>query len=138
MTTPMGDLPDWQTLVTPNILTASILDQTGGLNSRILSLSTPYRLWGVWLSYRFSTNAAYSAGLASAVNEIQDDLGNVILAISGSLRLANTATSGALSLAIPGFTPAPNAGFYNINLVSGVTPANTDFHISGGVYYSSP
>ena len=138
MTTPLGDLPDWQTIVNPPILPASISNQTGGLNGTLLQSTSPFRVWGLWISALFSSNAAYAAALNNIASQIKDGAGNVLLEIDLDIRVANTAQHAELSLNIPGFTPALIGGFYTITLSTGASPANTDYRASAGLFYSVP
>lgn len=138
MTTPLGDTPDWQTLVTPNILAAFVQDLGGGLFDPILSLANPFRIWGAWVSFRFSSNSSYVAGLGSCEVNIQDGAGHIILLVSGSVRVASQVTNDSLSISIPGFTPGIFSGSYEIAISTASTPANTDFKASAGIYYSQP
>lgn len=138
MTTPMGDLPDWQTLVSPATLAAAIHFQGGGLVGQILQSSAPFRVWGVWVATVFSSNGSYAAALANIATQIQDSLGNTILEAACNLRVANQISSSHLAIAVPGFTPALNAGFYQMQLATGASPVNTDYHGSGGIFYSMP
>lgn len=138
MTTPAGDLPDWQTIVNPPILSAAIQDQPGGAEAGILTMTKPFRIWGAWVSYRYSSNTAYVAGLGSSQVLIKDVNGNIILTISGELRVASQSISGQLAIAVPGLTPAMNGGLWVATLHTDATAANTDYRASGGIYYSVP
>lgn len=138
MTTPMGDLPDWQTLVTPQIVAATLFDQGGGVSATLRLSTSPFRVWGVWVAFRYSSNSVYAAGLGSAGVEIQDAAGNTLIAISGSVRVANQVVNGGLAIPIPGFTPQIAGVSYQVNLVTAATVANTDFRASGGIYFSVP
>ena len=138
MTTPLGDLPDWQTIVNPPILPVSLAQQTGGLNGTLIQSSSPFRVWGLWISALFSSNASYVAALNNVASQIKDGAGNVLLEVDLDIRVANTAQHAELSLAIPGFTPALIGGFYTVTLATGASPVNTDYRASAGLFYSAP
>lgn len=137
MTTPLGDQPDWQTLVTPQVVPKSIFNQQGGVNGTLFSSATPFRVWGIWISSSFSSNASFVAALQNVFTEIQDGFGNVLLAVVNTIRVANSVNVQALSLALPGVTPQVSGNF-TVNLVSGASPANTDYRVNGGIYVSQP
>lgn len=137
MTAPMGDLPDWETLVQPNILTASSFNQTGGIAFNLFQSAAPFRVWGVWISAAYSSNSAYVSALSNVLSEIQDGAGNTLLAIVNTLRVANQVSTGQLAIPLPGWTPQIS-GTYGVSLVSGASAANTDYRINGGIYYSQP
>lgn len=138
MSTPLGDLPDWQTLVTPQILTASSFNQVGGINHTLVTSGAPFRVWGAWISAVYSSNASFVAALQNVLSELQDGFGNTLLAIVNTLRVANSVSTGQLAIPLPGWTPALSGGAYTVALVSGASALNTDYRINGGVYFSQP
>lgn len=138
MTTPLGDLPDWQTIVNPPITPVSLSQQLGGLNGTLIQSTSPFRVWGLWISALFSSNAAYAAALANVSSQIKDGVGNILLEVDLDIRVANTAQHAELSLAVPGFTPAFIGGFFTITLATGASPANTDYRASAGLFISVP
>lgn len=138
MTTPKGDIPDWQTLVTPQILVASILDQGAGGAGQIIQSGSPFRIWGVWVAHRFSSNNTFVTGGGAVITAIKDGMGNALLAVESDVRVANQVTWAHNSLPVPGFTPAFNAGSYQCQLVTSAAVANTAYFASGGILYSVP
>jgi|SRR5579859_48233 len=138
MTTPTGDLPDWQTLTAPPILPASVTDQQASLTSQILQSGTPFRVWGIWMRHSMVTNASYVAAVLEIKTQIQDGNGNVLLEVASHVVAANQTVHAELSIPVPGFTPALVGGFYQVQLVSGASATNVFYRASGGIYYSSP
>lgn len=138
MTTPIGDTPDWQTLVAPPILAAGQIDQPAGASFAILSLANPYRVWGVWARLSISTNASYVAAILEVQCRIQDGNGNPLLDIACHVTAANQSQHAELALAVPGFTPGNTAGSFAVQIVISASAANVFVRASGGIYYSNP
>jgi hypothetical protein len=138
MTTPMGDLPDWQTFTAPAILPFSVSDIQASQNPVILQTGTPFRVWGLWLRMSMATNAAYVAAILEVKCQIQDGNGNVLLEVACHITAANQTVHAELAIPVPGFTPALQAGTYQVSLLTGASAANVFFRASAGVYYSQP
>src|SRR5260370_40768983 len=105
MTTPMGDLPDWQTLVTPPVLAFGISDIQAGLTPVILQTGAPFRVWGMWVRMSLATNAAYVAAILEVGTQIVDSNGAVLLDVASHLTAANQSQRGSKAIARPGCTP---------------------------------
>lgn len=138
MTTPIGDVPDWQTLTAPQILAASQIDQPAGASFVIFSSVNPFRVWGAWLRMSLCTNASYVAAVLEIQCRLQDGAGNPLLDIACHVVAANQLNHNELSLSVPGFTPGFGGGTYNVQIVTSASAANVFCRVSGGVYYSVP
>lgn len=138
MTMPAGDQPDWQTLVSPQIVVASIIDQANNLNSAIFQSTSPFRVWGVWVRGSAATAAAYAGGVQEIKTRILDGFGNAILEVAFHVIAANQIAHAELAIPLNGFTPAIAAGFYTIDLNTDPELANTFYKGSGGIFYSQP
>ncbi len=138
MTTPMGDLPDWQIPSPPGILAVATIDQQATLTTPILQMAQPFRVWGLWLRMSMSTNAAYVAAILEISCELEDGSSNALLELACHVTAANQSQHANASIAVPGFTPMPLGGFWQVNLFTGASTANVFFRASGGLYYSVP
>lgn len=138
MTTPLGDLPDWQTLTTPQILAASILDQLPAQQAIIHGVASPFRVWGLWVRLSVATSSAY----VTAVNELTAKIvdGNLapLLEVAVHVEQAGQIAHAELAIPIPGFTPPNSGATFIVQLVSSSAPANIFYRCSGGVFYSNP
>jgi hypothetical protein len=138
MSQPSGDLPDWQTLTMPQVQSAALTAAPVNSSTQLVGSGSPFRIWGVWLAFRFSSFAAYAAGLGFTDVRISDGFGNTLLWIGAEVEVANQSLSQGLSISLPGFTPRPVTGIWSVKIVVNSIPANTDLSPSGGVYYSMP
>jgi hypothetical protein len=138
MTSPMGDLPDWQTLVTPNVVQGNVIDQGANLTSALFSSGAPFRVWSLWVRISISTNSTYAGGQAEMRAQAQDGGGNVLLETAVIMSAANQTANQALALSLPGFTPINFGGTYSIVLVTSVGLTNLTFRASCGMFYSIP
>jgi hypothetical protein len=138
MTTPKGDLPDWQTFTAPPILPASVVDQAASFTSQILQSVSPFRVWGIWVRMSVCTSGAYVAAVLEMKTEIQDGNGNVLLEVACHVVAANQITHAELTMPCPGFTPANSGGFYQVQLKTDPSAANVFYRGSGGIFYSQP
>lgn len=138
MTVPMGDLPDWQTLVTPNILTASVIDQANNVNGNIFQSATPFRVWGLWVRGSAATSSTYAGGVQEIKTRLLDGFGNALLEVAFHLIAANQIAHAELAIPIGGYTPPLVAGNYTILLSTDPELANTFYKGSGGIFYSQP
>lgn len=138
MTTPLGDLPDWQTLVAPAVTAASQEGVGPGTTVSIFQSNTPFRVWGAWISEVFGGNAAYVAGLGAAGAQIKDPAGSFLLVVNCFIATANQTDHAELAIAIPGFTPAAFLGMYTVELITDPVPANSGSTSAAGIFYSQP
>ncbi len=138
MTTPMGDLPDWQTFTAPAILPFSVSDIQASQSPALLQSGTPFRVWGIWLRMSMSTNAAYVAAILEVVTQVIDGGNALLLELACHVTAANQSQHDAVSIAVPGFTPALVAGTYTVSLKTGASAANVFFRAGGGIYVSQP
>jgi hypothetical protein len=138
MTTPMGDLPDWQTFTAPPILPASVIDQQASLTSQILQNTVPYRVWGIWVRMSVTTAAAYAAAVLEIKTQILDGNNNVLLEVACHVVAANQTVHAELAIPCPGFTPGNTGGFYQVQLKTDPSAANVFYRASGGIFYSQP
>jgi len=139
MTTPMGDLPDWQTLVTPPVLAFGISDIQAGLTPVILQTGAPFRVWGMWVRMSLATVTVYVAAILEVVTQIVDSNGAVLLEVACHVTAANQSQHDSKAIAIPGYTPAAAAGpSYVISLKTGASAANVFYRGGGGIFYSQP
>lgn len=138
MTTPSGDQPDWQTLVTPQILNANVIDQIANVTNTLLSSSNPFRVWGLWIRVSVSTNGTYAGGQAEMRAQLQDGAGNVLLESAVIMSAINQGQNQSLAIPLPGFTPAKFNNAYSVVLVTSVGLTNLTFRASGGMFYSQP
>jgi len=138
MTTPIGDLPDWQTLVTPQVVPNVIFDQTGNVAALLRRSVNPYRVWGVWIAVTISTNGSYVTGTQLVDTKVQDGSAVPLLACSVRVIAALDYQVVHLAIPLPGVTPSLLGGFYDINLVTGVSSANTAYTASAGILTSQP
>lgn len=138
MTTPQGDLPDWQTFTAPPVLAVNSGDQPASTSFNLLSLAAPYRVWGVWLRQSMCTSSTFAPGILEWPVTIKDGAGNVLLDLSVHVSNANQTVSESNSIAVPGFTPALVGGLYTIIIAAPATLTNVFARYNGGMYYSSP
>lgn len=138
MTTPLGDLPDWQTLVAPAVTAASAQSVGPGTTQVIFQSPNPFRVWGAWINEVFGGNAAYASGLGAAGAQIKDALGSFILGVNCIIAAANQFSHAELAIGIPGFTPVLNAGVYTVEIVTDPAPPNTTLTANAGILYSQP
>lgn len=134
----MGDLPDWQTLVTPAVLQAGTFDITASTTSPIISVFSPIRIWAMWLRMSISTSAAYVAAILEQVCKMQDLSGNVLFDLACHVTAANQSQHDHIVIPVSGFTPLPLGGTWGVELVTGPTAANVFSRASAGIFYSSP
>lgn len=137
MTTPAGDLPDWQTLVTPMIVPAAAVAVAGGGSTVIFTSPNPFRVWGMYLAAEYDSTAAFNAPNSIGIR-IQDGALINALAMNLALEAASTVDSGQLAVSVPGLTPSLHAGAYTLNLVVDPLAANTNVTARAGIYYSQP
>jgi hypothetical protein len=138
MTTPQGDLPDWQAFTAPPVLVSGLSDIQANINATILQSGTPFRVWGVWVRMSMSTSAGYVAAILEIVTQIVDGNGNVLLEVACHVTAANQSQHDCLAIPVPGFTPALSSSLYAISLKTGASAANVFYRGGGGIYYSQP
>jgi len=138
MTAPMGDLPDWQVPSPPGILAVATLDQQATLNTVLFQSAVPFRVWGLWLRMSMATNAAYVAAILEITTELMDGNSNGLLELACHVTAANQSQHANAAIAVPGFTPQPLGGFWQVNFFTGASAANVFFRASAGLYYSIP
>lgn len=138
MTAPMGDLPDWETLVTPLILTASQTNIGPGNNVVVHSEVTPFRVWGAWLSLSTATSSGYTSGVQTIGAQVSDIGGNVLL--RGQLHVPGPSFATNQSLAIPvnGYVSSVAAMIYQISLITDAGFTGLFFRANAGILYSKP
>ena len=138
MTTPMGDLPDWETLVSPQILSAAAANVGPNNVQPLLASLSPYRIWGVWLSITVATAAAYAAGVQTIGAQIGDGSGKPLLRVQVHITSPDQLANQPLAIPVAGFTPILSGGFFTTNLVTDVGQTNAFFRANGGILYSQP
>ncbi len=138
MTTPIGDLPDWETLVSPNITSASFANIGAGLVDTLLSSPTPYRIWGVWIDVTVASAGAFTGGPVEWGAQIGDGSGLALIRVQRHIAVANQNNAGSLSIQLPGFTPKISSGNYTTNLITDTGITNLFTRASGGILYSIP
>lgn len=138
MTTPMGDLPDWETLVTPQILSAAAANIGPNNIQQLLQSANPYRIWGVWISITCATSSSYALGVQTIGAQIGDGSGKPLLRVQIHITTTNQIPNQSLAIPINGYTPVLSSGFYTTNLVTDVGQANAFFRANGGILYSQP
>lgn len=138
MTTPLGDQPDWQTLVVPQQLAVASLDQQNNITAAILDMVTPFRVWGCWVRQSMCTNAAYVAAVLEMTALLRDGQSHNLLEVACHVVAANQLAHAELSLPLNGFTPAPLGGHWQVNLTTSASTANVFYRASGGIVYSVP
>lgn len=138
MTTPLGDLPDWQTFTAPAVQTAALIDQQASLVNPVFASVNPFRVWGVWLRLSVCTSASYVAAILELTADLSDGSSNIILELAVHVTAANQSQHEHATIAVPGWTPKPLGGDYRVNLFSSASAANVFYRCSGGIYYSVP
>jgi hypothetical protein len=118
------------------VLSVALTGIAQNTTTNLISRITPYRIWGAWINIRFSSFAAYAAGLGFVDARIQDGQGNSLLHIGAELQAASQIVNETISIPIPGFTPLITGTHYLIQVVLSAAPANCDFSAGMGVYWS--
>lgn len=138
MTMPLGDLPDWQTLVAPAVTAAAQEGVGPGVTVNIFQSPNPFRVWGAWVNVVFGGNAAYASGLGAAGAQIKDPFSSFLLGVNCLIAAANQVSHAELAIAIPGFTPVLFGGQYTVEIVTDPAPPNATLTASAGIFYSQP
>jgi hypothetical protein len=138
MTVPLGDMPDWQTQVIPNIQAASIIDQQASITAAILDLTQAFRVWGVWVRMSVCTNASYVAAVLEIASLVRDGSSHNLIEVANHVVAANQINHAELAMPVPGFTPVQLGGHWQINLTTGASAANVFYRASAGILYSVP
>lgn len=138
MTTPIGDLPDWETLVSPNITSASFANIGAGLVDTLLTSASPYRIWGVWIDVTVASSSTFAGGPVEWGAQIGDGSGLALIRVQRHIAIASHEAGGSLSIQLPGFTPKISGGFYTTNLITDAGITNLFTRASGGILYSIP
>lgn len=136
--TAQGDLPDWQTLTTPNFQIVSLLDVGGGVGTVLTLSGNPFRIWQVWMNYVLATNATYALGGTALRAALQDGSGAAFLAITNNIVKASDHAEQSLSVPLYGVRPTLSGGTYQIALNTQATPANVFMHVDAGAIISMP
>lgn len=138
MTTPLGDLPDWNVLTTPNQLAIASLDQQNNITAAILDMTQPFRVWGVWVRQSLCTTAAYVAAVLEMTALVRDGQSHNMLEVACHVVAASQIAHAELAIPLPGFTPAPLGGHWQVNLTTSASTANVFYRASAGIFYSVP
>lgn len=138
MSTPPGDLPDWQAFVAPPVLNASTIDQPASVGIALFSSAQPFRVWGVWIRLAIASSSAFVASTVEGFVKIADGFGNVLLDACAYILQPGQLNHMNNSIAVPGFTPQFGGGSYNITATAAGTAANIFMRWSAGIYYSVP
>lgn len=138
MTTPKGDLPDWETLVTPLMLTASQNNIGPNNNVVVHSDPAPFRVWGCWLSVSAATSSGYTSGVQTIGAQISDIGNNVLLRCQLHVFGANNTINQALAIPVNGFVSSVAAMIFQINLITDVGFTGLFFRANAGILYSKP
>lgn len=138
MTALTGDEPDWGTLVSPFVLNASANNVGPNNVTQLFQSTSPYRIWGVFLSVSTATNAGYASGLQTIGAQLGDGSGASLIRCQVHVTGVNDKGNQALAMAINGYTPIKSGGFYTTNLVTDVGFSGLFFRANGGILYSIP
>jgi hypothetical protein len=138
VTTPKGDLPDWQAFTAPPVLVASSGDQPANTSLAIVTSANPFRVWGVWLRLSIATSSSYAGGVLGWEVKLLDGAGNLLLDEMVHVIAANQINRSNIAIAVPGFTPGFGGGSYNVQGSAAATLTNVFARWSAGVYYSMP
>lgn len=138
MTTPLGDQPDWQTLVSPQQLAIASIDQQNNVTAAILDMVQPFRVWGVWVRQSLCTTSTYAGGVLEMTALVRDGQSHNMLEVACHIIAANQIAHAELAIPLNGFTPAPLGGHWQVNLTTSATIANMFYRASAGIYYSVP
>ena len=102
MTTPIGDLPDWETLVSPNITSNSFGNIGAGLVDQLFQSVNPFRIWGAWIDVTIASGGSFTGGPVEWGAQIGDGSGLALIRVQRHVAVANQINAGSLSIAIPG------------------------------------
>ena len=138
MSSPAGDLPDWQTLVTPLVQPASQIGSGATSGLVIASFGTPFRIWGAWIAASFVTDNAYNLGVQQIDALIEDGAGNGILALPLGVSFAEQTMFDSVAIGVSGLTPVVHTGNFEVLLVVTAPGAHSFVRVSAGIYYSDP
>jgi hypothetical protein len=139
MTTPnLGDLPDWQALVAPNILLSTSISQSAGANVVVASAPNPLRLWGAWMDVSIASANAFVGGPSVWGANLQDDNGTVYLRIACHLAVANQNNRGQQYVDFKGIVIPTTAGAARFRFVTDANITNVFVRASCGVLVSNP
>lgn len=133
-----GDLPDWQGIVAPDPVIASLSDIGSSQTLVIANGNSQVRLWAIWLDIIQVSNASYTGVGQTCDGLIQQADGSSLLRITTNITTAKDRSDGRLVLPLNGFRTPMVGGLWSLTLLTGSTVANTFLHCNAGVIYSNP
>lgn len=138
MTALAGDEPDWGTLVAPFVLNSSANNVGPNNVITLFSSSSPYRIWGVFVTVSTATSTGYTSGVQTVGAQVGDGSGASLLRCQVHVATASDRANQGLSLSINGYTPIKSGGLYTTNLITDVGFTGLFFRANAGILYSIP
>lgn len=138
MTTPSIDLPDWTVQALPDVANISVFNQGFSVNNPLIGNTTPFRIWGAWISAVLATDGTFvAAGLNTAPRLVLAD-SSLLLAVE--LNVTNTKDKNNMygAITLNGFTAPMAGGSARVNLVTDAGATGAFLHVSCGVFFSIP
>lgn len=138
MTAVQGDLPDWTIQAAPNVFNVSVFNQGFNVNTPLISSSSPFRIWGAWISGVMSSDGTYAGtGLNDAPRLILAD-NSLLLAAELVIETSKDKNNMFCGMNWAGFTPPTVGGHYTVNFVTNAGQTDTFLFANCGLFYSIP
>lgn len=133
-----NDLPDWESLVNPNTLSAAAFQVNPGAQDVLVSLSRPWRVWGAWLNVTIGSTAAYPAGFGYWGALIKDSAGISLMRVNCGIMAASQFATETLFINLGGYNVFDFGNVWAVELDTDPSIGNLNGRANGGILYSVP
>lgn len=139
MTTPsLGDLPDWQQLSAPNIVTSVQVNIAAGANIIIANALNPLRMWGAWLDVAVASGSTFVAIPSQWGAQIQDENGTPYIRVECEMAAVSHEANVALFVPLLGVQAPAVAGVCRMRLVTDAAITGLTTRVNAGLLLSNP
>lgn len=138
MSTPQGDLPDWQTLTSPVFQNASGSVNNGSPTFVLISSPSPFRLWQVTLVVSMWSVAAPPAAGDGGSVVVEDGTGAFVIGVPLQMMQAITQVHFPVVLSMYGYQPKKSGGLYQVIVNSNMSGTATKYTHECAALFSQP